>query len=431
MQKPLQGRRSTPVLFQAPRGTVDLLPEDQAYWRFVQEEAHEIATLFGYERIDTPVFEDAGLFVRGVGQVTDIVEKETYTFEDRGGDLMTLRPEGTAPVCRAYLEHGMHNLPQPVRLYYLCPIFRYERPQSGRYRQHHQFGIEVLGDGDASLDAEVIEVGWRFLESVGLKGLSLGVNSIGDPSCRPEYVEALKAYYRGHVAELCPDDRRRLEHNPLRLLDCKQDSCQSVIAGAPHSVDYLCGPCREHWADLLGHLDDIGFSYDIDHRLVRGFDYYTRTVFEITPPAEGRQSVLVGGGRYDGLVQELGGKLTPGTGFGMGTERVIANLKLQKETVRDCIRTKVLVAHVGDAARSEAIRLCSRLRHAGTAAIPGPKGRGLRSQLRYASATRATHAAILGDDEIQRKVVVLRDLAKSEQREIGIDDLLRVLGGGS
>ena len=418
-------------MFQAPRGTVDILPEEQMYWRFVQAKAREIAVRWGYERIDTPLFEDARLFVRGIGEVTDIVEKETYTFEDRGGDLVTLRPEGTAPVCRAYLEHGMHNLPQPVRLYYFCPIFRYERPQSGRFRQHHQFGIEVLGDGDPSVDAEVIEVGMRFLQSVGLSDLSLSVNSIGDPQCRPAYIQTLQSYYGQHVGQVCSDCQRRLESNPLRLLDCKQDSCQPIIAEAPHSAEYLCDDCSRHWTDLLGHLDGIGTSYQIDHRLVRGFDYYTRTVFEIAPPTEGRQSALVGGGRYDGLIEELGGRPTSGVGFGMGIERVIANLKRQQVTMTNQAGVKVLVAYVGDAARREAIRLCSMLRDAGRATVLGPSGRGLRSQLRYASSIAATHAVIVGDDEISRGVVVLRDLAESKQREVGPEELAQALGGSS
>lgn len=415
-------------MFQAPRGTVDILPEEQRYWRFCRAEAQEVATAFGYERIETPVFEDAALFVRGIGEVTDIVERETYTFEDRGGDPLTLRPEGTAPVCRAYLEHGMHNLPQPVRLYYVGPNFRYERPQSGRSRQHHQFGIEVLGDGDASIDAEVIEVGWRFLESVGLKELSLSINSIGDHRCRPQYIRKLRSYYDGHVDELCPDCKRRLESNPLRLLDCKQDSCQTAIAGAPGSVEHLCESCTEHWEGLQQHLAGLGFPFEIDHRRVRGLDYYTRTVFEITPPLEGRQTTLVGGGRYDGLIEELGGRPTPGIGFGMGLDRVIANLKRQEATVPDYRGTKVLVAHVGDAAKVEAMKITSNLRRLGTSAIPGPTGRGLRSQLRYAASINATHAVIIGDDELRKGVIILRDLAKSEQREVSPDRLLQALG---
>ena len=406
------------MLFQAPRGTVDILPEEQPFWKYVDAKARDIAARFGYERIDTPVFEDARLFVRGIGEVTDIVEKETYTFEDRGGDLVTLRPEGTAPVCRAYLEHGMGNRPQPVRLFYICPVFRYERPQSGRYRQHHQFGVEVFGDEDASVDAEVIDLAWRFLEAVGLDSLALSVNSIGDAECRPAYVETLRGHYRDRVDELCPDCRRRLNHNPLRLLDCKVDSCQPFIAEAPHGVDYLCGSCEGHWSDLLGYLRGLDLPFEIDHRLVRGFDYYTRTVFEITPPVEGRQSTLIGGGRYDGLIGELGGRPTPGIGFGMGIERVIVNLKRQDVPLPDERRTKVLVAHVGDAARRAAVTLSSELRRTGIASLVGPASRGLRSQLRYASSVDATHALIIGDEELQRGSIVLRDLDEGEQEEV-------------
>ena len=414
-------------MFQVPRGTTDILPEEQRHWRFFESEAQRIAAQFGYDRIDTPAFEDARLFVRGIGEVTDIVEKETYTFKDRGGDLLTLRPEGTAPVCRAYLEHGMHNLPQPVRLYYLCPVFRYERPQSGRYRQHHQLGIEVFGAEDASIDVEVIEFGWRFLEAVGLDDLSLSVNSIGDAKCRPPYIRTLQAHYRSHVDRLCSDCLRRLEHNPLRLLDCKQESCQPVIEGAPHSVGYLCDDCERHWETLLANLTELSLPYEIDNRLVRGFDYYTRTVFEITPPVEGRQSTLVGGGRYDGLIEALGGNATPGIGFGMGIERVLANMKRRKVPIPHAASAKVLVAHLGDAATREALKLASKLRRKGTAAIVAPAARSLRSQLRYASSINATHAVILGEDELQKGVVVLRDLAKSEQEEVDPQRLIQML----
>lgn len=404
--------------FQLPRGTFDILPDDQRYWRHFHSAAEQTAERFGYRRIDTPVFEDAGLFVRGIGEVTDIVEKETYTFEDRGGDLLTLRPEGTAPVCRAFLEHGMHNLPQPVRLYYLCPVFRYERPQSGRYRQHHQFGIEAFGDGDASVDAEVIEVAWRLLEEVGLTGLSLGINTIGDSKCRPGYIDALKRHYRGQTDRICEDCSRRLEQNPLRLLDCKQDACQQVIEPAPKGADHLCDRCRAHWYSLQDYLTGLRLSYEVDHRLVRGFDYYTRTVFEITPPLEGRQSTIAGGGRYDGLIEQLGGRPTPGIGFGMGIERVIANLKENDaiKPVKEGVR--VLVAHAGDGVRQRALVLAAAMRKSGVNAILASGSRSLRSQLRYASSIEATHAIIVGEEELKRGVVTLRDMARGEQREV-------------
>lgn len=410
--------------FQAPRGTVDRLPEDQDYWEFVQTKAAEIASQFGYQRIDTPLFEDSRLFIRSVGEVTDIIEKETYTFEDRGGDRVTLRPEGTAPVCRAYLQHGMFNLPQPVRMFYLCPVFRYERPQTGRFRQHHQFGIEVFGSEDASTDAEVIEVAWRFLQSVGLDQLSLSINSIGDRQCRPAYVNSLKAYYRPQVDEICDDCKRRLETNPLRLLDCKVESCQPIIANAPRSADNLCDECGDHWASLKSFLEAVGLPYEVDHTLVRGFDYYTRTVFEISPPIEGRMSTIAGGGRYDGLIEEIGGKPTPGIGFGMGLERVIGNLKGQESPLPVSTVKKVVVAHMGDNAKLEAVRLTSEIRKAGVSAVVGPAGRGLRSQLRYASSVEATHVVIIGDDEIEKGAYVLRNLSEHKQTEIAPADIV-------
>ena len=415
------------MTFQAPRGTFDILPEDQRYWRFVQGKARETALRFGYRRIDTPVFEDARLFERGVGDTTDIVEKQTYTFEDRGGDLLTLRAEGTAPVCRAYLQHGMHNLPQPVRLYYVCPGFRYERPQAGRYRQFTQFGIEVIGEADASVDAEVIEVGWRFLESVGLSDLTLTVNSIGDARCRPAYMGELVAYYTGERDRLCPDCKRRLERNPLRLLDCKEQSCQPLIAGAPHSADHLCAECNAHWTDLKAHLAEVGLEYEVDHLLVRGLDYYTRTVFEISPPVEGRTATIVGGGRYDRLIEMLGGRPAPGMGYGMGLERVIENLRRQEVPVPEEAHIRAMVAHLGDGARLVAARIASELRRAGVASVVAPPGRGLRSQLRYANATGCTHAVIIGDDELARGVATLRDLAKSQQTEVELDSLVESL----
>ena len=422
-------RMESRLSFQLPRGTSDILPDEQRYWKYFYAAAERTADSFGYRRIDTPMFEDAGLFIRGIGEVTDIVEKETYTFEDRGGDLLTLRPEGTASVCRAYLEHGMQNLPQPVRLFYLCPLFRYERPQSGRYRQHHQFGIELLGDEDAAADAEVIEVGWRLLESIGLRELSLGVNSIGDAQCRPRYVEELQTYYRPHYNRLCPDCKRRLKENPLRLLDCKQESCQPIVAEAPHSVDYLCEACESHWTTLTGFFDVLGLPYRLNHRLARGFDYYTRTVFEITPPHEGQQNVLFGGGRYDGLIQELGGRPTPGVGFGMGAERVIANLKNQQIPVAEESGPRVLVAHAGDGTRSHAVALSSNLRKGGVSAVLAPGSRNLRSQLRYASSIKAAYSVIVGEDELQRGVVTLRDMDKGEQQELDleVDSLVRTI----
>ena len=402
-------------MFQAPRGTVDLLPPEQKYWRYIESKAVELAQRYGYGRIDTPVFEDSGLFVRSVGEGTDIVEKETYTFEDRGGDSVTLRPEGTAPVCRAYLEHGMHNLPQPVRLYYFCPVFRYERPQAGRFREHHQFGIEALGDADPSVDAEVIELGWRLVLSLGLRDVELLLNSIGDPQCRPEYIAALTSYYSGHLQVLCSDCRVRLDRNPLRLLDCKVETCRALGDAAPKSVEHLCEACLGHWGTLQGYLSGMGIPYRVDHRLVRGLDYYTRTVFEVQPINGGAQSTIIGGGRYDGLIEGLGGRPTPGIGFATGMERLTLNLNSSGVAVPDEPSPQYLVANVGAAARSAAQELAAKLRLAGVGAILSSGTRALRGQMRQANALEIPYALILGDDEISRGEVVVRDMKASTQ----------------
>ncbi len=416
------------MVFRAPRGTADHLPEEQKYWRYIESKAVEIANRFGYGRIDTPAFEDSNLFIRSVGEGTDIVEKEMYTFEDRGGDSVTLRPEGTAPVCRAYLEHGMHNLPQPVRMYYFCPVFRYERPQAGRFRQHHQFGVEALGDSDPSVDAEVIEVAWELMGSLGLRDITLLVNSIGDDQCRPAYIERLREYYTGHHDRLCDDCRDRLGRNPLRLLDCKVETCHALGDEAPHSTDYLCDDCREHWEKLSTYLDAMDLPHTVDHRLVRGLDYYTRTVFEIQPLDVGGQSTICGGGRYDGLITELGGRPTPGIGFATGIERLTLNLKRDEVPVPDEPSPQYLVANVGDNARTAALELAVRLRRAGVGAILSSGSRGLRGQMRQANALGIPYALILGDDEIAKGEVVVRDMSASTQESRLLADFLSEIG---
>ncbi len=415
--------------FQAPRGTTDILPEEQKYWRYIQARATDLACRYGYGRIDSPVFEDSGLFVRSVGEGTDIVEKEMYTFEDRGGDSLTLRPEGTAPVCRAYLEHGMHNLPQPVRLYYFCPVFRYERPQAGRFRQHHQFGVEAIGDADPSVDAEVIELAWRLMGSLGLTDVNLFLNSIGDRECRPGYVAELKAYYSGHRNELCADCRNRLERNPLRLLDCKVETCRALGEAAPRSVDHLCAACQGHWDKLQEYLRAMRIAYQVDHRLVRGLDYYTRTVFEIQPIVEGAQSTICGGGRYDDLIEQLGGPPTPGIGFGSGIERLTLNLKRNEVPVPNEPRPQYLVVNVGEAARLPALELASKIRRTGAGAILGNGSRALRGQMRQANALGIPYVLVLGDEEIQRGEVVVRNMEDSTQETRRMREFLDRLPG--
>jgi histidyl-tRNA synthetase len=414
---------------QAPRGTKDVLPEDAPYWRFVRSTAERVAGLFGYQYIETPVFEDAGVWLRTSGEGTDIVEKEMYVFEDRGGERLALRPETTAAVCRAYIEHGMSNRPQPVRLFYFAQKFRYDRPQAGRYRQHTEFGVEAIGDGNAAVDAEVIDLLAMLYDALGLSGFELHLNSIGDWECRPAYVAALRAYYSDKLDRVCADCRVRYEKNPMRLLDCKDERCQPVIAGAPVISERLCGPCAEHFAALRSHLDALRIAYQIDARLVRGLDYYTRTVFEFMPPEEGSQSTVGAGGRYDGLIELLGGHPTPGIGFGSGIERIILNLKRQEAPVPEIEPLRVYVAHTSDATQAAALQLARRLRSSGVSAVVGG-GRSLKAQLRHADALGARYAAILGEQEISKGEVTLRDLRGGEQRSVRDEVVADVVASG-
>ncbi len=386
-----------------------------------------MAKLYGYERIDTPTFEDTGLFARSVGEDTDIVKKEMYTFEDRGRSSLTLRPEGTAPVCRAYLEHGMKNQPQPVKLYYIASIFRYERPQAGRYRQHYQFGYEAIGDGDPALDGEVIDIAWRFLASVNLRKMSLQLNSIGCKKCRPAYIAALKGYYASHTQELCPECQTRLKINPLRLLDCKKPACQQLADSAPKSIDYLCPECADHFRQLKRYLELLRLPFVVNHHLVRGLDYYTRTVFEIQPEGGGAQSTLVGGGRYDDLIEELGGRPTPALGFAAGIERIILNLKQQKVAVPTLAKPRVFIASLGDDAKEKAIKLASTLREADIGVIEAVGDKSLKAQLRQANSLGVRYAVIIGEQELKTATVILRDMTSAEQKSVPASELQGLL----
>jgi len=403
---------------QAPRGTQDILPAEQPYWDLVRATAAAVAQQYGFQRIDTPMFEDTRVFERGVGEGTDIVEKEMYTFEDKGGASLTLRAEGTAPVVRAYLEHGMFKLPQPAKLYYICPIFRFERPQAGRFRQHHQFGVEALGEIDPTVDAEVIELLWTLYARLGLEGLSLQLNSIGDGNCRPRYLEALKAYYSEHLNEVCEDDRIRFAKNPLRMLDCKVPSCQSTADQAPHSADFLCAECAEHFAGVKRSLALRGLEYNVNFRLVRGLDYYTRTVFEIWPAHGGSQSTIGGGGRYDGLAEQLGGRSTPGIGFGSGIERIILNYKEVHPEVLAAPAPRVFLVAAGAQERAAATRIAVELRQAGLSVASTYGERSFGAQMKAAGGSGAGVALLLGPDELAAGQVSLKDLATGEQRAV-------------
>ena len=414
-------------MFQAPRGTQDILPPEQPYWRYIQQAAESVAALYGYERIDTPVFEETGLFVRTVGAGTDIVEKELYTFTDLGGGQMTLRPEGTAPVCRAYIEHGMASLPQPVKRFYQAPIFRYERPQAGRFRQHHQYGFEAIGDADASLDAELIDLAWRFFQTLGLKNLTLQINSIGCPACRPAYLVRLKEYYAAHQDALCGDCKVRLEKNTLRLLDCKKPTCLPFAPQAPRSIDNLCPKCAAHFEQLKRNLSTLKLPFEINSNMVRGLDYYTRTVFEIQPEEERGQSTIAGGGRYDGLIEELGGKPTPGVGFATGIERIILNLKKQNVAVPGLAKPSVFVVWLGDDARDAAVKLVGDLRDADISAVTNYTPRSMKPQLMQADGAGCHFVAIIGEEELAQGFVTLRDMRTAQQEPVAFDKLVEKL----
>jgi histidyl-tRNA synthetase len=411
----------------APRGTFDILPQEHAYWKYVEEKAASLCHLYGYQPLRTPVFEDAQIFTKTVAGGTDIVDKEMYIFEDKSGQELALRAEGTAPVCRAYLEHGLFNLPQPVKLYYIGPAFRYERPQSGRYRQHHQFGFEALGEADPALDAEVIEMARQFFSSLGLSQISVQLNSIGCKLCRPGYLELLRHHYSGYADHLCPDCKTRLLKNPLRLLDCKKPSCQEMAKTAPKIPDYLCSECQLHFQSVQKYLVAMSIPFQLNPRLVRGLDYYTRTVFEVEPREKGGQSTLGGGGRYDNLIEELGGKPTPAVGFAAGLERIILNLKNQNLDIPALPQPDVFIAYMEEEAKIEAMKLASELRKAGIAVIMATGDKSLKGQMRQANSLGIAYALILGEQEISNRNVMLRDMRSGEQKTIPLAEIVGFL----
>lgn len=402
----------------APKGTYDVLPEQQPVRRWVIATAEHIFSRYGYRRIDTPVFEDTRLFTRGVGDSTDIVRKEMYTFEDLGGRSMTLRPEGTAPVARAYVEHGMHTLPQPVKLYYHSPMFRYESPQSGRYRQHHQLGIEAFGSAAPELDAEVVGVLATLYRELGLEGLGLRLNSMGCADCRPGYSATLRDFLGRHEADLCRECRERAKTNPMRVFDCKTESCRGELVHAPRLLDHLCDGCREHHARVKTCLAAQGIDFAEDHTLVRGMDYYTRTTFEFQSGVLGAQAGVGGGGRYDDLVASIGGPPTPGVGFGTGVERIL--LMLERTGVEGPVpRTPVVyVVSLGDEARMPAFTLAHELRAAGVAVELDYLRRSPKGQMKQAGRSGARYAFIIGEDELAGGLVTVRELSTGQETRV-------------
>lgn len=414
-------------MYKAPRGTSDILPEDSEYWKYVTDKAVAVGQLYNYQPLETPVFEDAQLFTRSTAEGTDIVDKEMYVFTDRGGQNLTLKAEGTAPTCRAYLEHGMFNLPQPVKLYYITSFFRYERPQAGRYRQHHQCGFEAIGDADPLLDAEVIDLSQRFLCSLGITEFSIRLNSIGCQQCQPNYIKILREYYSQKEAALCADCQVRLVKNPLRLLDCKKKDCKEIADAAPKITDYLCPDCQAHFEGVQHYLTTLGIPFTLNHRLVRGLDYYSRTVFELETLNEKSQSALGGGGRYDNLVEQLGGRPTPAVGFATGIERLILNIQQKGISIPARSTPVAFIAHLGDAAKLEAMKLSTRLRAAGIPVVLATGAKSLKAQLRQANSFGIRYTIIIGEQELNTETVVLRDMKGQQQTHVPLAKITEAL----
>ena len=405
----------------------DILPDEAARWQALESRVRTFAARFGYGEIRTPIVEHTEVFERSSGQTSDIVEKEMYTFADRGGRSLSLRPEGTASVVRAYLEHGMASLPQPVRLYYIGAMFRYDRPQKGRFRLHHQFGAEILGSDAPAADVEVLSLPIRLMQSLGLTEAIVRLNSIGDGVCRPGYVQALRDYFRPHAASLSEDSRRRLEVNPLRILESKERRDQELVRDAPLSREYLCDECRAHFEQVKRFFSAIGVPYVEDPHVVRGLDYYTRTAAEIySGRLGGAQNAMLGGGRYDGLAEALGGPHVPGVGFGQGLERLLLVLAAEGlgvppvETADGALQA--FVATTGGEAEVEGFRLLDRLRTIGIRAVGEMGGRSLRAQMKSADRLGARFALILGEEELAAGRAALRDMRSGEQAAVGLDE---------
>jgi len=415
--------------FQAPRGTQDILPDMQPYWAAVLRAAEDVTRLFGFRRIDTPVFENAALFEKGSGDTTDIVEKEMYQFEDRGGDRLALTPEGTPGIARAYLEHGMASWPQPVRLWTTHPMFRYDRPQKGRYRQHTQVDCEVIGSADPLVDAEVIELLWRIYQAVGIKSVAVRLGSIDDLEPRKAYVQRLKEYYRPHLDRLSEDSRRRFDRNPLRLLDSKDERDLQFKEAAPKLVDQLSSEAQAHMDVVRAALDAAGIPVVIDPLLVRGLDYYNRTVFEIVPTDDERaQGTVGGGGRYDGLLEILGGPHTPAVGFGSGIERIILEMQKHEVAVAEPPAPDVFLIHRAESAARAVTQLAGSLRSRAIAVVVAESGRSMKSQFRSADASKARFAVIVGDDELGRGVAMVKDLrGGGDQREVPLEGVAEAI----
>ena len=411
------------MLTNAPRGTKDILPDTVGDWNYVEGEIRELCRRFGYSEIRTPIFEHTELFQRGIGEGTDVVDKEMYTFTDRGERSITLRPENTASAVRAYLQNKLYAQSNLVKLFYIGSMFRYDRPQAGRMREFHQFGVEALGEANPAVDAEVILLAMNLLEGLGLKDLELYINSVGCPKCRSKYRTMLQDFFRDKLEDLCEDCRSRFERSPLRILDCKKDSDKPYMADAPKITDCLCEECAEHFAKLKELLTSAGISFTHDPRLVRGLDYYTKTAFEIKYPPLGAQSAVAGGGRYDGLIEEMGGNPTPAVGFATGLERLLLALESQNLLPEKNRSVDAYVVALGETAQAEGFKLLNSLRQQGLSAAMDFAGRSMKAQMKQANKLGAKYSVILGEDEISEGVVMLRSMEDSSQAKVPMNQV--------
>lgn len=411
-----------------PKGTKDVLPQESYKWQFVEKTAREVAAKFNVKEIRTPTFEHTEVFLRGVGETTDIVNKEMYTFNDKGNRSITLKPEGTAGVARAFVENGMQSMALPVKLYYITQCFRYERPQAGRLREFHQFGVEILGAASPETDAEVILLAKAFLDALGVKNITLYLNSIGCKNCRAEYHNALKAYLRDNYDSLCDLCKDRFDKNPLRILDCKNPECKKITADAPKITDYLCDDCRAHFIRVQNLLSASGVNFKLDPNIVRGLDYYTRTVFEFVSENIGAQGTVCGGGRYDKLISEFGGGDVPGIGFAAGIERLLLLLENSGVEIPREFPVKLYIAPMGEQAAEKAFALTAKLRQAGVVAETDLMGRGIKAQFKYADKLGAEYVGIIGSDELAKGVIKLKRMSDGEETELAADDVPAFFG---
>ncbi|MDD7331229.1 histidine--tRNA ligase [Eubacterium sp.] len=409
------------LITKAIKGTKDVLPNESYKNQYIEATCLGVAENFGYKEMRTPVFEHTELFQRGVGDTTDVVQKEMYTFDDKGGRSITLRPEGTAGAARAFLENGLSNEALPQKICYLTSCYRYEKPQAGRLREFHQFGIECFGATSPLADAEMISLAKQIFDELGVKDLHLELNSIGCPECRAEYHKALKEYFSQYKDKLCDTCNDRLERNPMRILDCKSPVCSEIAKGAPVVLDYLCDECREHFQKVKSYLDAANIEYIVNPQIVRGLDYYTKTVFEFVSDAIGSQGTVCGGGRYDGLLEELGGQHTPSLGFGMGLERLQLVMEAQGCNFPEPSRPDLFIVAMGEKATLKAVEIAKDMRDEGFSVVYDLNGRSLRAQMKYADKLGAKFNVVIGDNEVENKVVSLKDMATGESSEINLD----------